>query len=74
MFSESACMNRKHHQRSSKLHLRSGIQARSIDSTADTREIFKKEVEELQKRLAVQKIVKLPGYRDHLAVICKASR
>ncbi len=47
------------------------IKARSIDSTADTREIFKKEVEELQKRLCVMKTVKLPGYRDHLAVIAR---
>ncbi|MEA1869851.1 MAG: fibrillarin-like rRNA/tRNA 2'-O-methyltransferase, partial [Euryarchaeota archaeon] len=36
------------------------IKARSIDSTADTKEIFKKEVEELQKRLSVLKTVKLP--------------
>ena len=49
------------------------IKARSIDSTADTKEIFKKEVEELQKRLSVLKTVKLPGYRDHLAVICKVA-
>jgi fibrillarin-like pre-rRNA processing protein len=47
------------------------IKARSIDSTADTKEIFKKEVEELQKRLSVLKTVKLPGYRDHLAVIAR---
>ena len=49
------------------------IKARSIDSTADTREIFKKEVEELQKRLSVLKTFKLPGYKDHLAVICKVT-
>ena len=30
MFSESACVNHKHHQRSSKLHLRSGINERQI--------------------------------------------
>ncbi len=47
------------------------IKARSIDSTADTKEIFKKEVEELQKRLSILKTVKLPGYRDHLAVIAR---
>ena len=47
------------------------IKARSIDSTADTKDIFKKEVEELQKRLSILKTVKLPGYRDHLAVIAK---
>ena len=47
------------------------IKARSIDSTADTKEIFKKEVEELQKHLPVLKTVKLPGYRDHLAVIAR---
>jgi fibrillarin-like pre-rRNA processing protein len=47
------------------------IKARSIDSTADTKEIFKKEVAELQKRLSILKTVKLPGYRDHLAVIAR---
>ncbi len=47
------------------------IKARSIDSTADTKEIFKKEVGELQKRLSILKTVKLPGYRDHLAVIAR---
>ena len=47
------------------------IKARSIDSTADIKEIFKKEVEELQKRLTILKTVKLPGYRDHLAVIAR---
>ncbi len=47
------------------------IKARSIDSTADIREIFKKEVAELQKRLSILKTVKLPGYRDHLAVIAR---
>ncbi len=47
------------------------IKARSIDSTADTKEIFKKEVGELQKRLFILKTVKLPGYRDHLAVIAR---
>jgi len=50
------------------------IKARSIDSTADTREIFKKEVEVLQKHLRVLKTVKLPGYRDHLAVIAKGCK
>ncbi len=49
------------------------IKARSIDSTADTKEIFKKEVEELQKRLSILKTVKLPGYRDHLAVIARVA-
>nr|QNO46627.1 hypothetical protein OEAKOMNL_00029 [Methanosarcinales archaeon ANME-2c ERB4] len=47
------------------------IKARSIDSTADPKEIFKKEVLELQKRLFILKTVKLPGYRDHLAVIAR---
>ncbi|MEA3325252.1 MAG: fibrillarin-like rRNA/tRNA 2'-O-methyltransferase [Euryarchaeota archaeon] len=50
------------------------IKARSIDSTADTKEIFKKEVEELQKHLSILKTVKLPGYRDHLAVIAKGCK
>ncbi len=53
------------------------IKARSIDSTADIREIFKKEVEELQTRLCILKTVKLPGYKDHLAVIangCKSTK
>lgn len=47
------------------------IKARSIDSTADTKEIFKKEVGALQKHLRVLKTVKLPGYKDHLAVIAR---
>jgi len=50
------------------------IKARSIDSTADTKEIFKKEVEELQKRLCVRETVKLPDYRDHLAVIANGCK
>ena len=45
------------------------IKARSIDTIANTRDIFGKEVEKLQKGVSVLKTVKLPQYRDHLAVI-----
>ncbi len=45
------------------------IKARSIDTIAKTREIFGKEVEKLQEGASVLETVKLPQYRDHLAVI-----
>ncbi len=45
------------------------IKARSIDTIAKTRAIFGKEVEKLQEGASVLKTVKLPQYRDHLAVI-----
>lgn len=45
------------------------IKARSIDTIAKTREIFGKEVEKLQEGVSVLETVKLPQYRDHLAVI-----
>ena len=47
------------------------IKARSIDSTADTRATFGKEVAELREGISVLKTVKLPQYRDHLAVIAR---
>ena len=45
------------------------IKARSIDTIAKTREIFGKEVEKLREGASVLETVKLPQYRDHLAVI-----
>ena len=45
------------------------IKARSINTIAKTRDIFGKEVEKLQKGASVLETVKLPQYRDHLAVI-----
>ena len=45
------------------------IKARSIDTIAKTREIFGNEVEKLQEGVSVLETVKLPQYRDHLAVI-----
>ena len=47
------------------------IKARSIDTIANTRDIFGKEVEKLQKGVSVLETVKLPQYRDHLAVIAR---
>ena len=47
------------------------IKARSIDSTADTREIFRREVEKLREEISVLKTIRLPRYRDHLAVIAR---
>ncbi|MCK4811254.1 MAG: fibrillarin-like rRNA/tRNA 2'-O-methyltransferase [Methanosarcinales archaeon] len=45
------------------------IKARSIDTIAKTREIFGKEVEKLREGASVLETVKLPQYKDHLAVI-----
>ena len=50
------------------------IKARSIDSTADTRRIFEESVGELREGISVLKTVKLPQYRDHLAVIARVTR
>ena len=47
------------------------IKARSIDSTADTREIFRREVEKLREEISVLNTIRLPRYRDHLAVVAR---
>jgi len=50
------------------------IKARSIDSTADTKRIFEESVGELREGISVLKTVKLPQYRDHLAVVARTDR
>ncbi|HIE31495.1 MAG TPA: fibrillarin-like rRNA/tRNA 2'-O-methyltransferase [Methanosarcinales archaeon] len=50
------------------------IKARSIDTIAKTREIFRKEVEKLQEGVSVMETIKLPHYSDHLAIIATKTK